>query len=193
MSQTSQTQEPNLKEEMKRLLLEMLEEREITFSDYDIDPELCEKMMELGIAVKVGESGDYFDYVLVPPNADVDVNALSKSYNAMTPFMDFKEISKVLALMMYSDVAGGFEFVDLDKDGQIAWIYDKIFQHLGIEPDEVVDLFDYRDSYVGPIYKRYGKVWIRKHWVYCNSNRFHTVHGVFKGVEYAIEPPKTET
>ena len=90
---------------------------------------------------------------------------------------------------LVNHLAGGLDFEDEEKQGDVALVVWNLMELLGVEPDEVVDMYDYWRSYTGPVYWRIGKLWICCTWSYANYTRDGEYVGVQKGRVYSIESP----
>jgi hypothetical protein len=98
----------------------------------------------------------------------------------------------MFAEYMYEKYAGGLEFADEENDGYIAWYLWQLAQSYGVNPDEIVDKFDYSRTYTGSKYYRYGNTWIEKHVGYANYNRWGESVGIQKGYTYSLRAPDDE-
>nr|KJR72511.1 MAG: hypothetical protein TU36_01600 [Vulcanisaeta sp. AZ3] len=95
----------------------------------------------------------------------------------------------MFAKYMYEKYAGSLEFADEDNDGYMAWYLWQLAQSYSVDPDEVIDKFDYFREYKGSKYYKYGDTWIERYIGYANHNRFGESVGIEKGVTYSLRTP----
>jgi len=184
-------------EALKRILTHLVEEGKISFTDedldkWDIDSDAFEVLRKNGIIERV-EPLDYYcencTYIITPQGFkfdDEDENFFAFMVNHGWVFLEEKEWDELIARWLYEKYADGFEFVDEDNYGYVAWWLYRVFASYDIEADEKIDRYDYRFAYKGPIFYRFGSKWLVRDVDYCNTNRWETASGIFKGATYSI-------
>lgn len=174
-------------------------EKKIVFSDDDISEfaEEHERLLEELNYLRLTDTEDVDDYLILPKDiclTDEDAEFLRFAYNHLYEILEeagvehwiqSNVVEDFLARYIYERCAGSFEFGDAK-----AWLLWKVAESYNVEPDEEVDLYDYKGSYTGPVFRRFGERWLMVEWSYVNTNRYGTVHGVFKGASYAFKSPK---
>jgi len=178
--------------EVRKLLTHLVEKGKVTFTDddlreWDIDAELISGFVE-----RIEPDNYYCEnctYILVPAN--VKLSSTDYEFFAFMTlhgwiFLQEKEFDELIARWLYERYADGFEFVDEDNYGYAAWWLYRVFASYDIEADEKIDRYDYRHAYKGPVYYRFGSKWLVRDVDYCNTNRWETASGIFKGATYSI-------
>ena len=133
-------------------------------------------------------SEDTTVYTILPK----DINAEGALEYLLMYKGDDETFKNFVMAALVNHLAGGLDFEDEEKQGDVALVIWTLMELLDIEPDEEVDKFDYWHSYTGPVYWRIGKLWICCTWQYVNYTRDGEYVGIQKGRVYSLEKPSED-
>jgi len=167
------------------LLKKFISERRVLMTDDDIpSDEVYEDFFKNVNYVRLTDSADVDVYLILPKDVKLS-DDLVRVFRVLSESIgDDRLFTKLVSDILYEFFADVLEYGD-----SLAWLLFTITRDYEIKPDEVVDTFDYKHSYTGKIYYRFGDTWICVNYKYVNYNRYGISVGIQKGRVYSFEKP----